>query len=80
MEQDFIPVMPSYVSFQMLIRVPLIRARLWIPVPRLYFRRRVKVFMGDVGGNLEDTLVGMALTDGKWVLNDGRNAFRIRSF
>lgn len=87
MQENYAPQYPAEVSFQMMFRVPIPAWRVppwrwagvWLPVTRRYFRRRVAALV-DPLTNLDDVLIGMAHTNGAWVLFGGRNAFRIRSF
>ena len=88
MQEDFTPRFPTEIIYQRTIAFPVPqwrfpffrRGHLWISVPRKYFRKRVAVFADTRRTNLDDILIGMAQSNGAWVLNDGRIAFRIKTY
>jgi len=74
----YIPVMPDHVSYQRTFRVPFL-GRVWVRVPARHYRKRVSAFVGH-GSSIDDMCVGQARSNGAWVLNDGVNLYRIKTF
>jgi len=77
-QAPFTPSLPEHISFQRTFKIPLL-GRVWVRVTQRHYRKRIAAFVND-GSSLNDLCVGQAMSNGTWILNDGKNLFRILTY
>lgn len=78
-QQPFNADFPAYWTCQVGFRIPVLNKTVWINVTRKWFRHRIAAFAVS-GTSTNDLLIGLAHSNGAWVLRSERLFYRIKSF